>query len=169
MNSAGELVIRHAGRESTFDFASRNLYQIHYDAFYADCEHEIRPVKKGHRLVLVYNLIAQGGTAGFAPADNRQAVKDVLVAIKAWSQDEEGPAKLVIPLEHQYSVKSLSFNGLKGPDIAMVDVLCQAAKVRQRRLLTKRVGLELALGLRTCSREGMLTRLTNLLLSFWYW
>ncbi|WP_165789468.1 hypothetical protein [Billgrantia endophytica] len=30
-------------------------------AFYADCHHEVRPVKQGYRAVLTYNLIAHGG------------------------------------------------------------------------------------------------------------
>src|SRR3954467_8787955 len=36
----GELVVRHDGQEQTVDFSSdKNLFRIHFAAFYADCEH----------------------------------------------------------------------------------------------------------------------------------
>ena len=40
------------------DFGGRagGPFRIQYAAFYADCEHEVRPLKKGYRLCLVYNL-----------------------------------------------------------------------------------------------------------------
>src|SRR5205085_1311347 len=41
----GELVVRHEGEEQTIDFTSDQPLRIHYAAFYADCEHEIRPLK----------------------------------------------------------------------------------------------------------------------------
>ena len=51
-------MIRHDGQEQTIDFRGDddNPFHIHYAAFYADCEHEIRPLRKGYRLCLVYNL-----------------------------------------------------------------------------------------------------------------
>ena len=57
-HEGGELIVRHDGKEQTIDFggASGDAFHIHYAAFYADCEHEIRPLKKGYRLCLVYNL-----------------------------------------------------------------------------------------------------------------
>lgn len=36
-----------------------DLYQLHYAAFFAVCQHELRPVRSGYRLALVYDLIAQ--------------------------------------------------------------------------------------------------------------
>ena len=54
----GEIVVRHEGQERTIDFANveNALFFNHFAAFYADCEHEIRPVREGYRLCLVYNL-----------------------------------------------------------------------------------------------------------------
>lgn len=44
----GELVIRHDGEERTIDFGGENSqFRIHYAAFYADCEHEVRPCGRG--------------------------------------------------------------------------------------------------------------------------
>ncbi len=54
----GELVVRHEGQERTIDFGgpAGDPFHIHFAAFYADCEHEVRPLEKGYRLCLVYNL-----------------------------------------------------------------------------------------------------------------
>src|SRR5436190_6430198 len=45
----GELVVRHDGQEQTIDFSGPDAgaFHIHFAAFYADCEHEIRPLRKG--------------------------------------------------------------------------------------------------------------------------
>ena len=53
----GELVVRHEGQEQTIGSSEvDDRFRLRYAAFYADCEHEIRPVRKGYRLCLVYNL-----------------------------------------------------------------------------------------------------------------
>jgi len=54
----GELIIRHDGKEETIDFTTveNGEFMLHFAAFYADCEHEIRPLKSGYRLCLVYNV-----------------------------------------------------------------------------------------------------------------
>jgi hypothetical protein len=57
-HEGGELVVRHDGQERTIDVGADDeaAFRIHFAAFYADCEHEVRPLRKGHRLCLVYNL-----------------------------------------------------------------------------------------------------------------
>ncbi|GAQ91380.1 hypothetical protein KFL_007750060 [Klebsormidium nitens] len=127
-HSGGELVVRHANQKIVIDFGSMDLYRLHYAAFFADCQHELRPVRSGYRLALIYNLIAQGSTRVPLPADNTEAAEQVVKAIKTWSRDKSGPQKLVIPLAHQYSSKSLTFDSLRGTDMATIDVLLQAAK-----------------------------------------
>lgn len=55
-HEGGELVVRHEGQEATIDLAAKSKFETQFAAFYADCEHEIRPVTSGFRLALVYNL-----------------------------------------------------------------------------------------------------------------
>jgi len=45
----GELVVRHLGRELTFDLHPEDPSEIGFVAFYADCVHEVRPVTAGYR------------------------------------------------------------------------------------------------------------------------
>src|SRR5690606_23016941 len=56
-HEGGELVVRHEGAEEVIAFGGDSArFETRYAAFYADCEHEVRPLRSGHRLCLVYNL-----------------------------------------------------------------------------------------------------------------
>jgi hypothetical protein len=46
-----------ASREVAVDTSAAELSELSYVAFYADCEHEVLPVREGTRVCLVYNLI----------------------------------------------------------------------------------------------------------------
>jgi predicted 2-oxoglutarate/Fe(II)-dependent dioxygenase YbiX len=54
--TGGELIVKHKGQTHTFDHSNDHLGMF-YSAFYADCEHELKPVQSGYRLCLIYNLI----------------------------------------------------------------------------------------------------------------
>ncbi len=59
-HAGGELIVRHERKEATLCALEAGwLRAINYTAFYADCEHEVRPLKKGFRVALVYNLSAK--------------------------------------------------------------------------------------------------------------
>jgi len=128
----GELVIRHAGREATVDVSGAEVSEVTFAAFYADCEHEVRPITAGHRVCLVYNLIQQRGAKGqgaslLAPDYEIQTAR-VTALLKKELFAGSAPAKIAWLLEHQYSPDGLSFAGLKSADAARVQVLAQAAE-----------------------------------------
>lgn len=56
----GELVLRHEGKEWTFDSASITAEQrepsLAYVTFFSDVEHEVLEVKSGYRVTVTYNL-----------------------------------------------------------------------------------------------------------------
>jgi predicted 2-oxoglutarate/Fe(II)-dependent dioxygenase YbiX len=56
-HEGGELVIRHEGREVTVDLSGPDLGLARWAAFYTDCQHEIMPLRSGHRVALIYNLV----------------------------------------------------------------------------------------------------------------
>ena len=58
-HEGGELIVRHAGRQVEADLSAREAGEIRYAVFYADCEHEVRPITSGHRSCLIYNLVQQ--------------------------------------------------------------------------------------------------------------
>lgn len=53
--TGGELSIQFDGEEIIADFAQDAAnYTINCAAFYADCDHEIKPLTSGYRICLVY-------------------------------------------------------------------------------------------------------------------
>src|SRR5215472_11811268 len=52
-HTGGELVIEHAGQSRAHRASKTELSLV---AFYADCRHEVTPVKSGYRVTLTFNL-----------------------------------------------------------------------------------------------------------------
>ncbi len=129
-HKGGELIVRHEGQERTIDFGGPDgdLFRIHYAAFYADCEHEVRPLKQGYRLCLVYNLtLARSNETLSAPSDSEH-IERIAPLIQQWAENEESTEKLAITLDHRYTQEGLSWDALKGTDRVKARVLAEAAK-----------------------------------------
>lgn len=125
-HEGGELVIRHRDREVVVGGWGEEIGVARWAAFFSDCQHELRPVRRGHRVVLVYNLVRRGGERPIAP-DYGEQIERVAAALRAWGTDPEGPVKIVYPLAHHYTPAELSFAALKNADAAQAAVLVQAA------------------------------------------
>lgn len=127
-HSGGELVVTHEGRQHKITFpGAASGHELSYTAFYADCEHEVRPVKDGYRLCLVYNL-------ALAKTRSKKAIAAPCIGATVTAVGEflrnwpEGTVqKLAVALDHQYSQEGLSIDTLKGVDRARADVLFDAA------------------------------------------
>lgn len=126
-HQGGDFIIAHEGETATFSFDSKeDLYYIQYAAFYADCMHEVKPVTDGYRLTLVYNLTYSGEDDLLKAPKNNQYLPDFIKGLK---QLRGGPVnKFVIPLEHEYTEKNLSFQNLKNLDQAKAELLLKAAR-----------------------------------------
>lgn len=128
-HSGGELRIRHGSREACIDLSATDSSELGFAAFYADCEHEVRPVEAGHRLCLVFNLLrgaAGDGPPAAAPSYDAEVAQAARLISAAFATDG-APRKLVWLMEHQYSQAELGFDALKGVDGAVVGVLRRAA------------------------------------------
>ena len=123
----GELIVRHCGHEETIDFSGPECaFNLHLAAFYADCEHEIKPVRTGYRISLVYNItLARSKKTIRAPQYSSQTAK-ITKLLQRW-QLKDKPEKLVIRLEHEYTEKGLTPDRLKGTDRARAQALFAAA------------------------------------------
>ena len=126
----GELLVRHQGRETVADMNVEEPSELAFAAFYADCAHEVRPVTKGHRLSLVFNLCLRPGdeaTPRTAP-DHAGQIDRITNHLVAWQTDELASEKLVWLLDHEYSEAGLSFDTLKNADAVRAQVLAAAAE-----------------------------------------
>jgi len=126
-HSGGELVVKHLGREVVLAPRPEEPSEIGFAAFYADCVHEVRPVRTGCRLALVYNLRFVGKGRALTAPDYRVEHRRVVELLRSWAGAEEEPDKLILPLEHVYTPAELSFSALKGADAGAASVLVRAA------------------------------------------
>ena len=112
--TGGDLVVRHCGIERVFrskDQSQRREFQ--YVALYADCEHELRQITLGRRLVMAYSLCWGGDTASLPTLPSL----DTALALAEALKNLRGQGCLL--LEHQYTMSSLARYGLgalKGKD-----------------------------------------------------
>jgi hypothetical protein len=127
--SGGGMWIEHQGVKAVIRGSTRKLS---FTAFYADCQHEVRPVKQGYRLALTYNLFLEGKAepAGVSAA-SLEALSERLHAYFAaplpprWKNDGDRPPpdRWVYLLDHQYTRRGLDWTRLKGADAARVSAL----------------------------------------------
>lgn len=128
----GDLILRHAGREVTIDLSGGEVSELKFAAFYADCEHEVKPITEGNRVCLIFNLVQKQGSAAkrtLLQAPNYE--KEIATAaelLRGHLTEPDAPAKIAWLLEHQYSPDGLSFANLKAADAAQVKVLEEAAE-----------------------------------------
>lgn len=131
-HAGGDLIIRHAGREAIVRLSGADLTELAFAAFYADCEHEVRPVTTGHRVCLIYNLIQgpsrQAGGASLKAPHYDAEIAAASRCLEAAFAAANAPRKIVWLLEHQYSPDGLAFSALKNADAARAKVLAQAAE-----------------------------------------
>jgi len=129
-HEGGTLIVRHEGQTTKIDFGGKGAeFQMQYAAFYADCQHEITPVTAGYRICLVYNLAIAGKKQQPTAPEHASTIDPAAQLLKAVLNDESnGPRKIAIPFEHEYTEAGLDPKQLKGADRARADVLARAAK-----------------------------------------
>ena len=103
-------------------------------AFYADCRHEVKPVRTGYRVTFTFNLLLDADPAGEVPAEPsaeaaRYLTEHFTTRVSRWEGDDrEPPNRLVYLLDHQYTQRGLSWDRLKGADAERAALLRAAAE-----------------------------------------
>ena len=130
-HEGGELVVRHEGREHEIAFrGAASGLELSYAAFYADCSHEVRPLRSGYRLCLVYNvtLARSRRRAKRIDAPSWGAITArVAELLGAWHETDE-TQKRAVTLEHAYTEDGLTLERLKGADRPRAEALFEAAE-----------------------------------------
>lgn len=82
----GQLVVSHAGRTKTFDYAADSAYALHFSAFYADCRHEVggASLRQRRRALPPARCHAAAAQAGPAEAASRRVGH-----AEAWQQQAQ--------------------------------------------------------------------------------
>lgn len=127
-HEGGCLRVRHGGGETVVDFSDEaRRHDFQHAAFFADCEHEVEPVKSGYRCCVVYNLRLDHGDPGSlnrAAEDQARGLAEPLAGLR-----EERKGKLTaVLLEHGYTEANFSLRNLKGHDATRARALLTAAK-----------------------------------------
>ena len=123
----GELNVYFDGKQTTIDFSKTSKYKISFAAFYADCDHEIKPISSGFKLSLVYNLIIDKSFDNIKLAKNSYYVNQISELLKS-NIDEFNSKPKVYLLDHQYTPANFGESTLKLRDKQIVQTLCEAAK-----------------------------------------
>ena len=127
-HTGGELVVSFEGVEEIAAFGEGSgEYKINYAAFYADCDHEIKPLTSGYRVCLVYNLVQQKSVENIQPTSVETYAKDLgEIFIKEQSLGNLQPH--IVLLGHQYTPENFSIEHLKLNDRPKAEALLQAAQ-----------------------------------------
>ncbi len=130
VHTGGELVVEHRGESATYR-ASRE--ELTFVAFYADCRHQVTPVRSGYRVTLTFNLLADVETAAAEP-DPVGALAHCLTehfttpaTPRYGGRDLDPPNRLVLLLDHEYTERGLDWRRLKGADAERATQLRAAA------------------------------------------
>ncbi|GAA0971795.1 hypothetical protein GCM10009555_023620 [Acrocarpospora macrocephala] len=130
-HTGGELLIEHRGQTAEYRGSKVAVSLV---AFYADCRHQVLPVKTGNRITLTYNLLLTG--------DSSASAEDTLAGELAACLDEhfatpvtlaygggqaDPPTRLAYLLDHEYTARGLSWSRLKGADADRAALLRAAA------------------------------------------
>jgi 2OG-Fe(II) oxygenase superfamily len=129
-HTGGDLVIDHAGESKTYHASKDELTLV---AFYADCRHEVTPVRSGYRITLTFNLLADTE----APAQPDGPVTELTRCLtehfttpatpRYGGRELDRPNRLVYLLDHEYTQRGLDWNRLKGTDAERATLLRAAA------------------------------------------
>jgi hypothetical protein len=130
-HTGGELVVGHAGESKAYRVSKEELTFV---AFYADCRHEVTPVRSGCRVTLAFNLLS----GDEAPAQAAGPVTELAhcltehfttpVTPRYGGLDLDPPNRLVYLLDHEYTERGLKWNRLKGVDRERAALLRAAAE-----------------------------------------
>ncbi|CAM6001081.1 unnamed protein product [Sphagnum balticum] len=117
----GDLVVNQHGDQRIFTVPADLKSSLTFFAFYSDCVHEVKPVTSGYRVALTYNLVFESTAETIAARSNHDLTSGLsryfFEPLRANSlANGERPPWLVYLLDHEYSQRGLSWNGLKGVD-----------------------------------------------------
>ncbi len=137
-HNGGDLIVDHRGKKKRIKSSRTSLEHLTCIGFYADCHHEVKPVKTGYRVALTYNLVLEGVEGGAdAIVTNTDTATALAQALRDYfdraADNDETSNRLPSPplwlylLDHEYTPKGLSWKQLKNSDQTRARLLQTAA------------------------------------------
>lgn len=127
-HTGGELFIRFKGLEKKVELgAGFDINSIPFVAFYADCEHEVKPVTSGNRVNLVYNLLQDDHSGVIPLPDYEEHIAHLTRSLIDMRDNFTNRPKIVL-FDHQYTPANFSLGNLKNHDMPRAKVLMAAAE-----------------------------------------
>ena len=124
--TGGNTIVEHQAEKKIFAGSKRGKKELSLLAFYADCRHEVKPIKSGYRIALTYQLHYHGATRPQVPVGLSALLERLSTSVKAYfstpeatldrSSAAEPPDRLIYLLDHEYTQKSLAWSRLKNGD-----------------------------------------------------
>eukprot|EP01080_Neovahlkampfia_damariscottae_P007961 gene7961-12427_t len=130
----GEFQVRHLDEEEEYQFSldekKFNLSHCDWVAFFTDCEHEIKEIKKGYRVALTFQLYYEGANApSLVGTEKMNVINEIQYHHDSILDLIEGnPIGLM--LSHQYSEKTLKSDSLKGKDATYFQLFSRNQKYK---------------------------------------
>lgn len=132
----GDLIVQHKQHNVHFESESLMPQVLKCAAFYADCQHEVKPVKQGYRVALTYNLVLESKRTTHTTITKKLDNPALIQALNDYFDTELedcDPRSLVFLLDHSYSEHSLRWPLLKGKD--QINALALQAAARELKLM----------------------------------
>jgi 2OG-Fe(II) oxygenase superfamily len=127
----GMLRLDHNDGQYFFETENLDQQDLQCFVFYADCRHEVHPIKQGYRVSLTYNLVLTSDQPRVeaAPQFANPALQQALSEFFPPNQGEhKALRKFAFFLDHQYTEHGLRWNLLKGADHQHAQAFCHAAQ-----------------------------------------
>ncbi len=128
-HTGGELLVEHAGATKTHHASREKLALV---AFYADCRHQVTPVRSGYRVTLTFNLLAAAETPDLEvkPTDElaQCMTEHFSTSVTSYGRDRGTPNRLVVLLDHEYTERGVDWRRLKGVDAERAALVRAAAE-----------------------------------------
>lgn len=127
IHEGGEFIVNFENEKRCVSFVeSTKDYKIPYIAFYADCEHEVKPITDGYRVCFTYNLVQNKSGKSPKVPQLSSVIKKITKILTKEASDTLTPKAIL--LGHQYTPTNFSLKTLKLNDRSKAEALIKAAE-----------------------------------------
>ncbi|OTA97951.1 hypothetical protein M434DRAFT_26350 [Hypoxylon sp. CO27-5] len=122
-HEGGDVIVTHQGYSQRYETSRHDMACAFW---FSDVSHEVLPVKRGYRWVLTYNLAIEQ-SAHVPTADGFVDHQEIRRVLQSWLQEVNTGSRKASPLyfvlNHKYTEANISYEGLKPPDLDVVESL----------------------------------------------